>query len=175
MKARYVIVMGLAVLATSCSTSLPTVIPPTSTPTTVSPTSTSTTVSTSDNNPPPVPHCYYTGSGYGTCEGYVIPEPGTVVLFTRPDKDGIFKLTGPAPLQTETAVACGDAGCVYNHLDWNSSYGAAVPDEHNCLRRPDPTAYELDARLCASEQQPGTSLPPLELRQAWGDHQRICP
>ena len=158
MKARYVIVMGLAVLATSCSTSLPTVIPPTSTPTTVSPTSTSTTVSTSDNNPPPVPHCYYTGSGYGTCEGYVIPEPGTVVLFTRPDKDGIFKLTGPAPLQTETAVACGDAGCVYNHLDWNSSYGAAVPDAVDGTCKSNTT-------VCDVQIPPRTSWTPVFVRQ----------
>jgi hypothetical protein len=54
--------------------------------------------------------------------------PGTVVLFTHPDSDGIFKLTGPAPLQTEKPVACGDAGCVYNHLDWDSSYGGGVLD-----------------------------------------------
>ena len=30
-----------------------------------------------------------------------------------------FKLSGPAPLQTKDAVACGDLGCVYNHLDWS--------------------------------------------------------
>jgi len=49
----------------------------------------------------------------------------------HPDKDGVFSLTGPAPLQTKTAVACGDAGCVYNHLNWYSSYGASVPGAVN--------------------------------------------
>src|ERR1019366_6276468 len=119
MKARHVIVIGLAVSAAACSSAQPTVTPSSSAPTTVSSSSTSTTVSQTTDNPPPVPHCYYTGSGYGLCEDYVIPMPGEVVLFTRPDKDGIFRLTGPAPLQTKLAVACGDAGCVYNHLDWN--------------------------------------------------------
>jgi hypothetical protein len=134
MKGRNIFVIGLAVLATACSMS--TYAPPTSTPTivsststtTVSSTSTSTTVNQTPGKPPPVPHCYYTGSGYGTCEGYIIPKPGTVILLTHPDKNGIFKLTGPAPLQTTIAVACGDAGCVYNHLDWASSYGSGVSD-----------------------------------------------
>ena len=167
MKARHVIVLGLAVLATSCSSSLPTVIPPTSPPTTVSPASTSTTLSPaststtvtpSDNNPPPVPHCYYTGSGYGTCDGYVIPQPGTVVLFTRPDKDGIFRLTGPAPLQTETAVACGDAGCVYNHLDWSSSYGSGVPSavDGTC---------KTNTTVCDVQVAPRSSWTPVLVRQ----------
>ena len=135
MKARRFIVMGLAVLAAGCSSGPPTATPSSSTPSTVTSASASTTVTSSSvpttapqatDKPPPVPHCYYTGSGYGLCEGAVIPMPGTVVLFTHPDKDGIFRLTGPSPLQTEKAVACGDAGCVYNHLDWNSSYGVAV-------------------------------------------------
>jgi len=43
-----------------------------------------------------------------------------------PDKNGIFKLTGPAPLQWTHWVACGDAGCVFNHLDWNYAQGIAV-------------------------------------------------
>jgi len=100
MKARHVIVIGLAVSAAACSSAQPTVTPSSSAPTTVSSTSTSTTagssststtVSQTTDNPPPVPHCYYTGSGYGLCEDYVIPMPGEVVLFTRPDKDGIFR------------------------------------------------------------------------------------
>ncbi|MFZ2057169.1 MAG: carboxypeptidase-like regulatory domain-containing protein [Acidimicrobiales bacterium] len=131
MKARHVIVIGLAVLATACSNTTLTLPPSSTTPTFVSSTTTSTTVNQTPGKPPPVPHCYYTGSGYGTCEGYVIPMPGTVILFTHPDKDGIFKLTGPAPLQTKVAVACGDAGCVYNHLDWASSYGGGVSDAVN--------------------------------------------
>ncbi len=77
---------------------------------------------TSDG-PPPVPECFYTGhDGYsdptGPCGGMLIPGGGTVLVFTHPDKDGIFKLTGPAPLQTKHWVACGDAGCVYNELSW---------------------------------------------------------
>ncbi|MGA2806152.1 MAG: hypothetical protein ABSF89_17495, partial [Acidimicrobiales bacterium] len=134
MKARHIVLIGLAVLAAACSSSTPaatpstsTTVSPASTSTTVSPTSTSTTAYQA-NREPPVPHCYYTGSGYGTCEGYIIPGPGTVILLTHPDKNGIFKLTGPAPLQTTTAVACGDAGCVYNHLDWATSYGGGVSD-----------------------------------------------
>ena len=130
MRARHTVLIGLAVLASACSSSTPATTPSTSTSpsTTVSPTSTSTTANQAKHEPPPVPHCYYTGSGYGTCDGYVIPGPGTVTLLTHPDKNGIFKLTGPAPLQTTTAVACGDAGCVYNHLDWATSYGGGVPD-----------------------------------------------
>ncbi len=121
MQARQIFLVGLGVLAAACSSATPTVAPPsTSTPTTVGSSSatTTTTGNQKTGEPPPVPHCYYTGSGYGLCEGYVIPMPGTVILFTRPDKNGIFRLTGPVPLQTERPVACGDAGCVYNHLDW---------------------------------------------------------
>jgi len=68
--------------------------------------------------PPPIPTCYYTGSGYGDCEGYVIPGGGTVVPLTVANKTDEFKLQGPAPLQSTKPVACGDMGCVYNHLDW---------------------------------------------------------
>ena len=79
--------------------------------------------SRTSNEPPPVPECFYTGhDGYsdptGPCGGMLIPGGGTVVVFTHPNKDGIFKLTGPAPLQTKHWVACGDAGCVYNELSW---------------------------------------------------------
>jgi hypothetical protein len=88
--------------------------------------STSTTANQTTGKPPPVPSCYYTGSE--DCEGYTIPAPGSVVLFTRPGKEGVFRLTGPAPLQTKHWVACGDAGCVYNHLDWASTYGGGVTD-----------------------------------------------
>jgi len=167
MKARYIIVMGLAVVAAACSSAPPTATPSTSTPTTVGSTSTSTTIGSSPTSttpnqktggPPPVPHCYYTGSGYGTCEGYVIPEPGTVVLFTHPDKDGIFRLTGPAPLQSKIAVACGDAGCVYNHLDWNSSYGAAVPDAVDGTCRSNTT-------VCNVQIPPRPSWTPVFVRQ----------
>ena len=45
MKAKYIVVIGLAVLVAACSSPKPAATPPTSTSTTVSPTSTSTTVS----------------------------------------------------------------------------------------------------------------------------------
>ena len=50
--------------------------------------------------PPPVPSYWYTGS-----EEMEIPGGGTVMLFTHPDKDGVFRLTGPAPLQFKQTVA----------------------------------------------------------------------
>ena len=160
MKARHIVLMGLAVLAAACSSSTPAATPSTLTPTTVSPASTSTIVSPTSTStttyqasgtPPPVPHCYYTGSGYGTCEGYIIPAPGTVVLLTHPDTKGIFKLSGPAPLQTTTAVACGDAGCVYNHLDWATSYGGGVSDavDGTCKSNTTVCDVQVPARLQA--------------------------
>ena len=133
MKARLVMAVGLlSLLAAACSSS-PSTAPSTSqttSPTTTSTASstTSTTTAPSHEKPPPVPPCYYQGSGYGTCEGIVLPHPGAVELLTHPDKDGIFHLKGPTPLQTTQSVACGDAGCVYNHLDWSSSYGSGVTD-----------------------------------------------
>ena len=98
MKTKRFVVMGLTVLVAGCGSSPPAAAPPSSTPgtvrspstsITVPPGSTPTTAKQATGQPPPVPHCYYTGSGYGDCEGYVIPQPGTVVLFTHPDKDGI--------------------------------------------------------------------------------------
>jgi len=68
--------------------------------------------------PPPVPSYWYTGS-----EEMGIPGGGTVMLFTHPDKEGVFRLTGPEPLQTSNSVACGSTACVYNHLDWSMSGG----------------------------------------------------
>jgi hypothetical protein len=76
--------------------------------------------------PPPIPACYYTGSGYGDCEGYVIPGGGAVVPLTVANKTDEFKLQGPAPLQSTKPVACGDLGCVYNHLDWFVAPGVQV-------------------------------------------------
>ena len=77
------------------------------------------------HRPPPIPDCFKTGSGYGTCEGMIIPGGGSVTEVTVADKKDEFKLTGPAPLQSTKAVACGDLGCVFNHLNW-SVYGATV-------------------------------------------------
>ena len=71
--------------------------------------------------PPPVPSYWYTGS-----EDMAIPGGGTVMLFTHPDKEGVFRLTGPEPLQTSKSVACGSTACVYNHLDWSVMSGEVV-------------------------------------------------
>ncbi len=71
--------------------------------------------------PPPVPTYWYTGS-----EDMNIPGGGTVELFTHPDKNGVFRLTGPAALQTSKSVACGEEACVYNHLDWSVMGGVVV-------------------------------------------------
>lgn len=71
--------------------------------------------------PPPVPSYWYTGS-----EDMGIPGGGTVMLFTHPEKDGVFRLTGPEPLQTSKSVACGSTACVYNHLDWSVLGGDAI-------------------------------------------------
>ncbi|HEY4347728.1 MAG TPA: hypothetical protein VGM80_09065 [Gaiellaceae bacterium] len=81
---------------------------------------------TATEGPPPVPDCYHLGSGYGTCEGNVIPGDGSIAKLTIPDKRGIYSLRGPAPLQFTKSVACGDAGCVYNHLSWSVGLGASV-------------------------------------------------
>jgi hypothetical protein len=78
------------------------------------------------DTPPPIPACFKTGSGYGLCQGMVIPGDGTIVKITVANKKDEFKLTGPAPLQTTKPVACGDAGCVYNHLNWSVGPGATV-------------------------------------------------
>lgn len=55
-----------------------------------------------------------------------IPAGSAVVTLIRPDRNGVFKLAGPAPLQFAHSVACGDAGCIYNHLDWGVGTGASV-------------------------------------------------
>jgi hypothetical protein len=103
-----------------------------------------TTSASTTPQPPPVPECYYQGSGFGSCEGIVLPTPGVVIKFTHPGKGGIFRLSGPSPLQTKKAVACGDAGCVFNHLDW-AVYARVVsgcaPNTTECVVRvpPGPT------------------------------------
>ncbi|MGZ4306410.1 MAG: hypothetical protein ACXVSL_16280 [Solirubrobacteraceae bacterium] len=79
------------------------------------------------NKPPPLPDCFETGSGYGTCQGEIIPGGGSVTKLIAPeDSKGDFTLTGPAPLQSTKPVACGDAGCVYNHLNWYVGSGAVA-------------------------------------------------
>jgi hypothetical protein len=72
-----------------------------------------------------VPACFASGSGYFTCQGEIIPGGGTVQTLTTPDAGNAFSLSGPAPLQSTKPVACGDAGCVYNHLDWYLGSGVS--------------------------------------------------
>jgi hypothetical protein len=75
--------------------------------------------SSGEEQPPPVPSYYYTGNGIN------IPTGATVVLFTHPNlflspaARWVFHLTGPEPLQSKVQVACGGAGCVWNHLNWS--------------------------------------------------------
>ena len=80
----------------------------------------------SSHKPPPLPDCFKTGSGYGTCEGMVIPGGGSVAKVEAADagKDR-FEFTGPVPLQSEKPVACGEV-CIYNHLDWTVGNGATI-------------------------------------------------
>lgn len=80
----------------------------------------------SSRKPPPLPGCFKTGSGYGTCDGMVIPGGGSVVKVVAADagKDR-FEFTGPEPLQSVKPVACGEV-CVYNHLDWTVGNGATI-------------------------------------------------
>ena len=76
---------------------------------------------------PPIPDCFKTGSGYGSCDGIAIPGGSAIVQMTAENRKTSFYLTGPAPLQSTKSVACGDAGCVYNHLNWViGSGGSAV-------------------------------------------------
>ena len=74
----------------------------------------------SATSPPKVPACY---SSVGACEGIFLKAPIGAAKKTGALR-GVFQLTGPAPLQTKTPVACGDAGCLYNHLNWVVGPGA---------------------------------------------------
>ena len=116
--------------------------------------------------PPPVPKVWYTGDGIS------IPGGGTVVLFTHPDKHGVFRLTGPAPLQFKHQVACGDAGCVWNHLDWSLFSGEVVSgcgaNEPTCDVRVG-TRLRLVRRHGPPEQQP-----PL-IYLLWNSESRVAP
>lgn len=77
--------------------------------------------------PPPLPGCLATGSGYGSCEGLAIPAGGSVTkVETASGRADRFTFKGPAPLQSDKPVACGESNCVYNHLDWIVGNGATV-------------------------------------------------
>lgn len=83
--------------------------------------------------PPPVPACWHSVNG---CPGFQYRGPVSPALLTSA-KHGVFSLSGPAPLQTTSPVACGDEGCLYNHLNWGigpggSSAGGCVPNTTTC-------------------------------------------
>ena len=51
---------------------------------------------------------------------------GSQIEILVANKTDEFKLQGPAPLQSTKPVACGDLGCVYNHLNWFVGGGKVV-------------------------------------------------
>lgn len=72
--------------------------------------------------PPPVDACY---SQAGYCNGAFMKSAVAPTLVTTPlaedDMWATFTFTSPsAGINTTTPVACGDAGCLYNHYDWNA-------------------------------------------------------
>jgi hypothetical protein len=74
------------------------------------------------SGPPSVPACY---SQTGACGGIFIKAAVGVVKRTS-GQHGVFTLTSPAPLQFTAPVSCGDAGCLYNHLNWTVGGNASV-------------------------------------------------
>lgn len=70
--------------------------------------------------PPAVPACF---SQVGICEGVPLKSVIAPTKLTAPENgNGLFKLKGPAPLQSTQPVACGDI-CIYNHLNWYQAGG----------------------------------------------------
>jgi len=93
--------------------------------------------------PPPVPACY---SGTGECHG-VFLKSAIGATQDLNAKEGRFDLTGPAPLQTTKPVACGELGCLYNHLNWSVGEGGksatgCQPNETTCTVETAPGAAE---------------------------------
>jgi hypothetical protein len=92
-------------------------------------------------NPPPLPSCFKTGSGFGTCQGNVIPGGGTITKLAAPNAgEDRFMLTGPAPLQSTEPVVCNNGICLYHHLDWVLGAGASrvsgcLENQTRCLVR----------------------------------------
>jgi hypothetical protein len=73
--------------------------------------------------PPKVPACF---SQAGICDGMPLKSAFGPTKLTSGAKNGVFDLTGPSPLQFTEHVACGDAGCIFNHLDWHVGSEGAV-------------------------------------------------
>jgi hypothetical protein len=71
------------------------------------------------NTPPPVLDCY---GQVGWCDGVSIKGPAPVIKLTPVRQNGssaTFTMTHPdANVDTTTTQGCGDAGCLYNHINW---------------------------------------------------------
>jgi hypothetical protein len=103
---------------------------------------------------PPIPACFSEGSGYGSCDGIAVPGGSAIVRMTAENKKTSFYLTGPSPLQSTTAAACGDAGCIYHHLDWVLGPGASVA-----------LGCQTNQSFCDVRVAPGSGWVPVYVRQ----------
>ncbi len=103
---------------------------------------------------PPVPACFSQGTGYGSCSGIAIPAGAAVTRMTAENRKEEFYLLGPAPLQSTKAAACGDAGCVYHHLNWVLGVGAAAV--RGC---------GVNQSVCDVKVAPGSGWVPVYVRQ----------
>ncbi len=103
---------------------------------------------------PPIPACFSEGSGYGSCDGIAIPGGSAIVRMTAENRKTSFYLTGPAPLQSTKAAACGDAGCVYHHLDWVLGPGASAA-----------LGCQTNQSFCDVRVAPGSGWVPVYVRQ----------
>ena len=98
--------------------------------------------SASATRPPKVPACY---SSTGSCEGIFLKAAIGATKETSASH-GVFHLTGPAPKQFTTPVSCGDAACLYNHLNWVVGPGARST-----------TGCQPNTTTCSVKIAPGSS------------------
>jgi hypothetical protein len=103
---------------------------------------------------PPVPDCFTQGTGYGSCSGIEIPTGAAVTKMLVENKKSDFYLIGPAPLDSTKAVACGDEGCVYHHLNWVLGAGASA--QRGC---------GVNQSFCDVKVAPGSGWVPVYVRQ----------
>jgi len=74
------------------------------------------------SSPPPVPACF---KAAGPCEGIFLKSAGAPLTKETGGKNGVFTMSA-TPLQFTKPVACGDLGCIYNHLNWSVGGAAKV-------------------------------------------------